>query len=156
MTNLTKPPSLNLSQGTKLNAFWSFILTFFKDCCSYYQSAKISKIFHKGTKIIVNVLFELKHKYSSHSQPKESVWQLKAFHWLHLSSCQGGPLNEFAKWWELLLSHFSDIKHSAKSKRCCSCNPSLYHCAKVTFLWWWTGTLRSRLFGKWQMWFPRL
>ena len=44
-----------------------------KVCQFCYQPAKICKIFYKGTKIIVDVMCEMKHNFSWHSQPNENV-----------------------------------------------------------------------------------
>ena len=64
--------SKDLKPGTKLIVFWSCLITLLKVCQICYQPAKICKIFHKGTKIIVDVDCELKHKYTWHSQPNEN------------------------------------------------------------------------------------
>ena len=70
--NFKEPLSLDLRQGTMLIVFWSCILKFLKGGRTCFQPAKISKIFHKGTKIIVDVICQLKDKYSWHSQPNET------------------------------------------------------------------------------------
>ena len=54
-------------------------------------------IFHKVTKIIMNVISKQRHKYSRHSHPKKVVWQQGTFCWLHLLSCQGVLSNELVK-----------------------------------------------------------
>ena len=58
--------------GTKLIVFWSCILTLLKVCNICYQPAVISKIFRKGTKVIVDVICKFNHKFSWHSQPNEN------------------------------------------------------------------------------------
>ena len=69
----------DLQKGTKLVVFWSCLSTFFNVCQLCYQPAKIYKIFHKGTKIIVDVVCKLKHKYTWHSQPNVN-WQSSRKH----------------------------------------------------------------------------
>ena len=65
-------PDENLQPVTKLVVFWSFIVTLLKVCHDCLQPVKISKIFQKGTKVIVDVVCESNHKYSWHSQPNEN------------------------------------------------------------------------------------
>ena len=61
--------AVDLPPGTKLIVFWSCLTMFFNICHTCYQPAKISKIFYKGTMVIVDIVCELKHRYSWHSQP---------------------------------------------------------------------------------------
>ena len=64
--------SVDLKLQTKLIVFWSCLVPLLKVCQFCYQPAKICKIFYKGTKIIVDVMCEMKHNFSWHSQPNEN------------------------------------------------------------------------------------
>ena len=65
-------PEVDLEKGTKLIVFWSCLMTLLNVCQICCQPAKISRVFVKGTKVIVDTLCELKHKFSWHSQPNQN------------------------------------------------------------------------------------
>ena len=100
---------MDLPQGTKLFVFWSCISTFLKVWRSCYQPAKISIIFHKGTKIIVDVICKSKHKYGINIATKRK-WCSSRKHFIGCIYCldrgdfQTSKRND-ANYLVLLLSH---------------------------------------------------
>ena len=69
---LVQPSNFKPSEQSKFLIFWSCLLTLLNTCRVCLKPATIERVFRKGTKIVVDVVCGMKHRFTWESQPNEN------------------------------------------------------------------------------------
>ena len=69
---LVQPSNFKPTEQSKFLIFWSCLLTMLNTCRVFLKPTTIERVFRKGTKIVVDVVCGMKHRFTWESQPNEN------------------------------------------------------------------------------------